>query len=481
MNTDHRLDALATILGPKGLIVDAATMLPYLSEQRGLYADRRALAVAIPADVEAVAAVVAHCNASQLAVIPRGGNTGLVGGSAPEAPADAGKANAIIVSLERLNQIRAVDSDNYSLTAEAGCRLSAVQTAAAEHRRLFPLSYAAEDDCQIGGNLATNAGGMNVVRYGNTRDLTLGLEVVLPDGQIWHGLRGLRKDNSGYALKDLFIGAEGTLGIITAATFKLFPAIRDRATAIAGLSSVEAAVALFSQLRQASGDTISSCELMGRQPLEYALRYGSDCTDPLPREHAWYVLVDLSTSADDANLADPLARALSHPDACVDDYRIAANAEQAADFWRLRNTIPSAQKGAGASIKNDISVPIDAMPAFLERAQREVEAACPGVILCAFGHIGDGNLHVNLTQPEHLDAAAFLDQWQPLTRVVHDVAMAYEGSFAAEHGVGQLKPDEVARLKDPVELGLMRQLKAAFDPNNRMNPGKVVPVNGPTR
>ena len=192
-------------------------------------------------------------------------------------------------------------------------------------------------------------------------------------------------------------------------------------------------------------------------------------------------MVDLSTSADDANLADPLARALSHPDACVDDYRIAANAEQAADFWRLRNTIPSAQKGAGASIKNDISVPIDAMPAFLERAQREVEAACPGVILCAFGHIGDGNLHVNLTQPEHLDAAAFLDQWQPLTRVVHDVAMAYQGSFAAEHGVGQLKPDEVARLKDPVELGLMRQLKAAFDPNNRMNPGKVVPVNGPTR
>mgnify|MGYP001042432987 CR=1 FL=1 len=475
MNTDSRLDALTQALGPDGLITDTAAMAPYLGEQRGLYADRRALAVALPADTQAVAAVVAHCNAAQLTVIPRGGNTGLVGGAAPETIATAGPANAVIVSLERLNRIRSVDADNYSLTAEAGCTLSAVQAAAASHQRLFPLSYAAEADCQIGGNLATNAGGMNVVRYGNARDLALGLEVVLPDGQIWHGLRGLRKDNSGYALKDLFIGAEGTLGIITAATLKLFPAVHERATAIVGLDSVDAAVALFSQLRRASGDTISSCELMGRQPLDYALRYGHDCAEPLPAQHPWYLLVELSSSADDAQLTKRLTEALEHPVRGVSDYRIAHTADQAAAIWRLRNSIPSAQKGAGASIKNDISVPIGAMSAFIERTTQQINAACPGAVLCVFGHIGDGNLHVNLSQPAHMSAEGFLAQWQPLTQVIHDLAMDHQGSFAAEHGVGQLKPSEVSRLKDPVEQALMRQLKAAFDPHNRMNPGKVVP------
>lgn len=475
MNSDPRLNALAQTLGLDGLITDATAMAPYLGEQRGLYADRRALAVALPADTQAVAEVVMHCNAAQLTIIPRGGNTGLVGGAAPEALSRSGSANAIIVSLERLNRIRSVDADNYSLTAEAGCTLSAVQAAAAEHQRLFPLSYAAEADCQIGGNLATNAGGMNVVRYGNARDLALGLEVVLPDGQIWQGLRGLRKDNSGYALKDLFIGAEGTLGIITAATLKLFPAIHERATAVVGLKSVDAAVALFSQLRRASGDTISSCELMGRQPLGFAITYGRDCAEPLPDQYPWYLLVELSSSAEDARLAQRLARALDHPASGVSDYRIAQTADQAAAIWRLRNSIPGAQKGAGASIKNDISVPIGAMSAFIERAGQQINAACPGAVLCVFGHIGDGNLHVNLTQPANISADTFLAQWQPLTQIIHDLAMDYQGSFAAEHGVGQLKPSEVTRLKDPVEQTLMRQLKAAFDPHNRMNPGKVVP------
>lgn len=475
MTSKQHLDALTQLLGPDGLICPGESMSAYMDEQRGLYAGRLAMAVARPQSTQAVANVVAYCQSHDLAIIPRGGNTGLCGGAAPGEVLSGETPTAIVLSLERLNQIRQVDADNFSLTAEAGCTLSAVQNAAADVDRLFPLSYAAEADCQIGGNLATNAGGMNVVRYGNARDLALGLEVVLPDGQIWEGLRGLRKDNSGYDLKDLFIGSEGTLGIITAATLKLFPAVRERATAIVGLDSAAAAVALFGVLRRESGDTITSCELMARRALEYAVCYGKDCAEPLPAHYPWYLLVELSTSAEEAYLGRRLERALAAAPAGIGDYQIADDTTQAADFWRLRNTIPSAQKGAGASIKNDISVPIAAMPEFLDTASARVQAACPGVLVCPFGHIGDGNLHFNLTQPAHLSAEDFLAQWDTLSQEVHDVAMTYRGSFAAEHGIGQLKPTEVGRLKDPVEQSLMRTLKNAFDPKQCMNPGKVVP------
>ncbi len=464
------LEALSRPLGAGAVIPPGDGMAPYLAERRGLFSDRSVLAVVRPADSAGVADAVRVCAEHDVAVVPQGGNTGLCGGAAATAGRDA-----IILSLERLNRIRRVDADNFSLTAEAGCRLSAVQAAAGAVDRLFPLSYAAEHDCQIGGNLATNAGGMNVLRYGNARDLTLGLEVVLADGRIWNGLRALRKDNSGYDLKDLFIGAEGTLGIITAATLKLFPAIRERATAIVGLESAEAAVALFGILRAESGDTVTSCELMGRQPLSFAIAYAQGCSEPLPATYPWYLLIELTSSAHEATLARRLERALSAAPAGIGDYRIASDEDEAAAFWRLRNGIPGAQKGAGASIKNDISVPVADMPAFIEAAGTAVRDACPGVRICAFGHIGDGNIHFNLTRPEAMSDSDFLAAWDPLTRQVHDVVMTYQGSFAAEHGVGQLKPGEVSRLKDPVEQALMQRLKTVLDPHGRLNPGKVVP------
>ncbi|TVO61366.1 FAD-binding oxidoreductase [Spiribacter vilamensis] len=467
------ISAIQQRLGEEAVITPGPGMDPYLTERRGLFAGNRARAVVRPADTEAVATVMQMATEHGVGVVPRGGNTGLCGGAAADDNADV-----ILLSLERLNRIRRVDADNFTLTAEAGCLLSDLQAAAAGAERLFPLSYAAENDCQIGGNLATNAGGMNVLRYGNARDLALGLEVVLADGRIWDGLRGLRKDNSGYDLKDLFIGAEGTLGIITAATLKLFPPVRERATAIVGLNSAAAAVSLFGRLRADSGDTITSCELMGREPLSLAIAHGTGCAEPLTTSYPWYLLIDLTSSARDAALDRRLEDALSGTAEGIGDYRIATDSTMAADFWRLRNSIPGAQKGAGASIKNDVSVPVADIPAFIEAASAAVIEACPGVRPCPFGHIGDGNIHFNLTRPTTMTDAAFLEQWAPLTRRVHDIAMAYSGSFAAEHGVGQLKPGEVARLKSPVEQDLMRRLKTAFDPDDRLNPGKVVPPIG---
>ncbi|WP_159299366.1 FAD-binding oxidoreductase [Spiribacter sp. SSL99] len=465
------IETLRQQLGDAAVIAPGPAMAGYLEERRGLFAQRPAQAVVRPADTRGVATCVRIAAEYGAGIVPQGGNTGLCGGAATTHP------DGLILSLERLDRIRAVDADNFTLTAEAGCTLSALHTAAADVGRLFPLSYAAENDCQIGGNLATNAGGMNVLRYGNARDLALGLEVVLADGRIWDGLRTLRKDNSGYDLKDLFIGAEGTLGIITAASLKLFPAVRERATAIVGLDSATAAVSLFARLRAASGDTITSCELMGRGPLSLALEHAADCHEPLPERFPWYLLVELTSSAP-AALDSRLEQALQADDAGAGDYRIAPDAATAADFWRLRNSIPGAQKGAGASIKNDVSVPVADIPAFIEAASAAVTEACPGVRPCAFGHIGDGNIHFNLTRPVATSDEAFLAQWGALTRRVHDIAMQYRGSFAAEHGVGQLKPGEVARLKSPVEQDLMRQLKAAFDPADRLNPGKVVPPSG---
>jgi len=459
-------------LGDDAVILPGTAMAGYLEERRGLFAQRPAQAVVRPANTREVAATVRIAAEHGVGIVPQGGNTGLCGGAAATHP------QTLILSLERLDRIRDVDADNFTLTAEAGCTLGALQTAAADAGRLFPLSYAAENDCQIGGNLATNAGGMNVLRYGNARDLALGLEVVLADGRIWDGLRTLRKDNSGYDLKDVFIGAEGTLGIITAASLKLFPPVCERATAIVGLESAAAAVSLFGRLRAASGDTITSCELMGREPLGLALEHAADCHEPLTRRFPWYLLVELTSSAASAELDARLEQALRPDDAGVGDYRIAPDAATAADFWRLRNSIPGAQKGAGASIKNDVSVPVADIPAFIEAASAAVTEACPGVRPCAFGHIGDGNIHFNLTRPTDASDDAFLAQWGPLTQRVHDIAMQYRGSFAAEHGVGQLKPEEVARLKSPVEQDLMRQLKAAFDPADRLNPGKVVPPAG---
>ncbi len=446
-------------------------MAPYLAEQRGLYRGA-ALAVALPQDTAAVSALVRACAGLGLALVPQGGNTGLCGGAVAQ---DA--TRQVIVSLERLDRIRAVDAANFTLTAEAGCIVQRVREAATEHDRLFPLSFGADGSARLGGAISTNAGGTNVLRYGNARELTLGLEVVLADGRVWDGLSGLRKDNTGYDLKHLFIGAEGTLGIITAAVVKLFPQPRETVTAWLACPSVEACVAVFGQLRAGSGDAVTGCELISRTALDFVLRHLPGARDPLASAAPWYLLVELGSSSASAGLASALERVLA---ACLDrgevsDAAIAASERQAADFWRLREGVAEVQRHEGASIKNDIAVPVSAVPAFVAEASAAVEAACPGLRVCAFGHIGDGNLHFNLSQPVGMPAAQFLSQWETLAGLVNAVVVKHRGSISAEHGTGLLKREALAPFEGPVAIDLMRRLKAALDPDNRLNPGKLLP------
>lgn len=449
----------------------ADAMAPYLAEQRGLY-QGSALAVALPRDTAAVSALVRACAGLDLALVPQGGNTGLCGGAVAQ---DA--ARQVIVSLERLDRIRAVDAGNFTLTAEAGCIVQRVREAAAGHDRLFPLSFGADGSARLGGAISTNAGGTNVLRYGNARELTLGLEVVLADGRVWDGLTALRKDNTGYDLKHLFIGAEGTLGIITAAVVKLFPQPRETVTAWLACPSVDACVAVFGQLREASGDAVSGCELVSRTALDFVLRHLPGARDPLTSASPWYLLVELGSSSASAGLANALEGVLG---ACLDrgevtDAAIAASERQAADFWRLREGVAEVQRHEGASIKNDIAVPVSAVPAFVAEASAAVEAACPGLRVCAFGHIGDGNLHFNLSQPVGMPAAQFLSQWETLAGLVNAVVVKHRGSISAEHGTGLLKREALAPFEGPVAIDLMRRLKAALDPDDRLNPGKLLP------
>ena len=450
---------------------DAAAMAPYLAEQRGLYRGA-ALAVALPGDTAAVSALVRTCAALDLALVPQGGNTGLCGGAVAQ---DA--ARQVIVSLERMDRIRAVDAADFTLTAEAGCIVQRLREAAAEHAGLFPLTFGADGSARLGGALGTNAGGTNVLRYGNARELTLGLEVVLADGQVWDGLRALRKDNTGYDLRQLFIGAEGTLGIITAAVVKLFPQPRETVTAWLACPSVEACVAVFGHLRAGSGDAISGCELVSRTALEFVLRHLPGARDPLAAPAPWYLLVELSSSRAAAGLAAALEGVLEQ---ClsrgeISDAAIAASARQAADFWRLREAVAEVQRHEGASIKNDVAVPVSAVPAFVAEATAAVEAACPGLRVCAFGHIGDGNLHFNLSQPPGVPAERFLAQWETLAGLVNAAAVRHRGTISAEHGIGLLKRDALAAFEGAVGMALMRRLKAALDPHGRLNPGKVLP------
>ena len=464
-----RTKALARIreaVGAAGWIDEAAPMAPYLAEPRGLYRGSAA-AVVRPAATAEVAAVVAACAEAGIAVVPQGGNTGLVGGGVP---ADG----AIVLSLERMRAVRALDPVNFTVTVEAGCVLAEVQAAAAAADRLFPLSLGAEGSCRIGGNLSTNAGGVNVLRYGTARDLVLGLEVVLADGSVWDGLRGLRKDNTGYDLKQLFIGAEGTLGVLTAAVLKLFPRPRGLETGLAAVADPGAAVALFTRVREATGDRLTACELIPRIGLAIACRHVPGVRDPLAAPHPWYVLLEVSRFADDA--PDALARALAPAleDGLVGDATIAASAEQARGLWRIREGLVEAQRHEGGSIKHDVALPLSNVAAFLAVAEAEVAAAIPGVRVVAFGHLGDGNIHFNLSQPPGADRAAFLARWGEIARLVHDRAVAMGGSFSAEHGIGLLKRADLVRYRSAVEISLMRRIKAALDPAGLMNPGKVV-------
>ncbi|MDT0618009.1 FAD-binding oxidoreductase [Salinisphaera sp. P385] len=462
------IDALIDRLGADRVLTDRDALIPYARDWRGQFHSTPA-AVLRPRSTEQVAGAVSLCAQAGVAVIPQAGNTGLVGGS-------VARSGQVIVSLDRLTAVRSLDIDNDTITVEAGCILADVQRTAAAEGRLFPLSLAAEGSCRIGGNLATNAGGVNVLRYGNVRDLTLGLEVVLADGRIWDGLSGLRKDNSGYDLKHWFIGSEGTLGIITAATLRLFPALAQRETAFIAVPDPAAAVRLLGEFRRASGDNCIACELLPRLALQLVCRHIPGCRDPLDEPAPWYLLVELASPAAGEWLADALQMVLASglEDGDVSDAVMAGSLDQAAALWRLRESIPEAQTREGASLKHDVSVPVSRLPAFVSEAGAAVTRAMPGVRVCAFGHVGDGNLHFNLSQPPGDDGDAFLARADEAGRIIHDLVATMGGSVAAEHGIGRLKPAALRRYRSPVAVELMRTIKRALDPDNRLNPGAVL-------
>ena len=462
---------LEAIVGPKGIVTEPADIEPHVTDRRGRYRGRAACVVK-PAATREVAEVVRICAAERVPIVPQGGNTGLVAGGIPD---EGGRA--VVVNLARMNRVRGLDPVNDTITVEAGCILHNVQAAAEAAERLFPLSLGAEGSCQIGGNLSTNAGGMQVLRYGNARELVLGLEVVLPDGRIWDGLRGLRKDNTGYDLKHLFIGAEGTLGIITAAVLRLFSKPRETAAAFVAVRDVEAAVALLGRMRAATGEAVTGFELIPRIALELAVRHAADIEDPLAAHHPWYVLAELSAGAGTVGIGAQLEAVLAeaHEDGLVPDAALAASQAQAQAFWRIREGMIEAQKFAGGSIKHDVAVPISTVAAFIARASAAVEALIPGIRPVPFGHIGDGNIHFNLTQPEGADRAAYLARWDEVRRVVHDIVAEMNGSISAEHGIGRINLEANLRYKSEVEIDLMRKVKTALDPAGIMNPGKVVP------
>ena len=461
---------LVAELGAEAVTDDPDKLAPHLTERRERYRGSTPFMVR-PASAAEVATAVRLSQAAKIPLVPQGGNTGLVGGAVPF-EADG----AILLSLERLNKIRQVDALDYSITVEAGCILQDVQEAAAAADRLFPLSLGAEGSCQIGGNLSTNAGGIHVLRYGNARDLVLGLEVVLPDGQVWDGLKRLRKDNTGYDLKQLFIGAEGTLGIITAATLKLFARPRHRITAFVALTGLDAGLPVLAQAREASGEAVTAAELIPRIALDFCLEHMPGISDPLSAAHDWYLLLEVSSGSAESTLRsaleDMLADALET--GLIADATLAASETQAASLWRIREAMIPAQKYEGASIKHDVSVPVSQVPTFIRRACALAEKMVPGIRPYPFGHIGDGNVHLNLTQPRGTDPEAFLSRWEEINARVHDIALELGGSISAEHGIGRMKVEENARFKSPVELEMMRKVKSALDPNGLMNPGKVI-------
>ena len=461
------IDTLRRHVGADFCLTESVDVAPYATDWRGRYSGQP-LCVVKPANTAEVAAVVGACAQAGVAIVPQGGNTGLCGGATPI-------QGEVVISLTRLNRIRSIDTDNNTLIAEAGCTLAAVQTAAAEAGRLFPLSLAAEGTATIGGNLSTNAGGVQVLRYGNARELCLGLEVVLPNGRIWNGLRGLRKDNTGYDLKHLFIGAEGTLGLITAAVLKLFSPPRATATAWVAVPSPDAAVALLTRLREKIGGRVTAFELIGHPALALVIKNIPGSRSPLADPTPWQVLIELSdTMASDLEvpLEETLSAAIASGDAT--DAAIARSEAQARALWALRENISEAQKIEGISIKHDISLPVSRIAEFIATCDALLEQNFPGVRIVCFGHLGDGNLHYNQSKAAAQDNATFIAQTEAVNRIVHDLVHALDGSISAEHGLGQLKRAEILRYKDSLEIDMMRAVKNAFDPPGLMNPGKVI-------
>ena len=462
---------LRAVVGTTGALDASADTAPYVEDFRGLYHGATPL-VLLPSSVEEVARILAICDRDAVAVVPQGGNTSYCGGATPHE-----HGAEIVIAMRRLNRIRSVDAANDSMIVEAGCTLAAAQDAARKAGRLFPLSLGSEGSAQIGGNLSTNAGGTAVLRYGMMRDLTLGLEVVLADGRILRSLQPLRKDNTGYDWKSLFIGAEGTLGVITAAALKLFALPADTATALAAVPSPSAALDLLMRLRERFGETVSSFELMPRRAIELTVRHVDGVANPLADESApWFVLVEIGASR---AIADPTARlaealASAADAAIVSDAMLATSATQAHAFWKLRESVPEAQRRHGASLKHDLSVPVSAVPRLIELGTALIDRLAPDGETIAYGHVGDGNLHFNVSQRPGADRATFLARQAPLQTAMYDLTMSLGGSFSAEHGIGRLKVEELERRADPVELELMRALKRTLDPKGIMNPGKVL-------
>src|SRR5467141_848584 len=454
------------IVGDKYAVTDAADIAPYVTEERDLFHGRSPL-VLRPGSTAEVSAICKLASEHRIALVPQGGNTGLVGGQTPH-------NGEVVISMRRMDKIRDVDTASNTMTCEAGVILQVAQQRAAEVDRLFPLSLGAEGSCTIGGNLSTNAGGTTALAYGVAREMALGLEVVLADGRVLNGLSKLKKDNTGYDLRNLFIGAEGTLGIITAATLKLFPKPRAVETAFVGLQSPAQALKLLSISQNEAAGSLTSFELLSDIAVDFSVRHGIDIRDPLSRKHPWYVLMELSSSRDDARAALEAILATGLDDTNVDDAVIAANLSQRAAFGKLRDKMSAAQKPEGGSIKHDISVPVAAVPDFLHDAGEVVEALIPGSRPVPFGHLGDGNIHYNISQPVGADAQAFLARWDEMNEAVHQVVAKFGGSISAEHGVGVLKRKLLPLLKDPVALDVMGLLKRTLDPKDILNPGKVV-------
>ncbi|WP_026618490.1 FAD/FMN-containing dehydrogenase [Ensifer sp. WSM1721] len=458
------------IVGPGNALTAPTEIAPYLVESRGLYRGTTSL-VLRPGSVEEVSQIMKLASQTRTPIVPQGGNTGHVAGGVPR----EGKTD-VVLSLERLNRIRDIDPVGNVIVADAGCILADIQKAADDIDRLFPLSLGSEGSARIGGNLSTNAGGTAVLAYGNMRQLCLGLEVVLPTGEIWDGLRRLKKDNTGYDLRDLFIGAEGTLGVITGAVLKLFPKPRGHQVAFAGVKSVEDALALFERASSLCGPALTGFELMPRLGIEFTTRHIHGVRDPLETAHPWYALIDISTP-DSAESAERMVESLLETgiaDGFIENAVIAQNDAQRKALWHMRESMSPAQKPEGGSIKHDVSVPVSSIPAFMAEADAIVTKAVPGARICAFGHVGDGNIHYNISQPVDADTQAFLGRWREVNAIVHAIVLKYNGSISAEHGIGQLKRDELAAIRSPIEIGLMQRIKHAFDPAGIMNPDKVL-------
>ncbi len=461
------LRAFTAIVGEKYALTEPSDQRAYLQEWRRLYQGKTPL-VLKPGTTDEVSRILALADQTRTAIVPQGGNTGLVGGQIPF-------ETEVVVSLERLNRIRSVDPRGNTMIVEAGVTLAGAQKAAEAAGRLFPLSIGSEGSCQIGGNLATNAGGLQVLAYGNARNLVLGLEVVLADGRVWNGLRGLRKDNTGYDLRDLFVGSEGTLGIITAAVLRLVPQPKSKATAFVGLSGLDAAARFFDLAYEMGAGELTAFELMPRIGFDFVLRHVEGARDPLSGPYPWYALIELASLRLDAAPTQAEAILVQGIEAgIVADAVLAVSLTQAAEFWRLREMLSEVQLYEGGSIKSDVSVPIAALPEFLARATDAVMALMPGCRPVPFGHYGDGNIHFNVSQPEGADKAAFLAHWEEVTGAVNAIVLELGGSISAEHGIGRMKRDLLRKVKAPLEIDMMRKIKAAFDPRGILNPGKLL-------